>query len=99
MGDWGVRWAIYLRTNKPSNGFANWYGPLRRAERKHMSKRDLALDSLTRICEIQQRLINQLIAMEQNSYARGHEDGMVAQAEVEIVLNEMKAQNENHSNI
>jgi hypothetical protein len=64
-----------------------------------MSKRDLALDSLTRICEIQQRLINQLIAMEQNSYARGYEDGMVAQAEVEIVLNKMKAQNENHSNI
>ena len=64
-----------------------------------MSKRDLALDSLTRICEIQQRLINQLIAMEQNSYARGYEDGMVAQAEIEIVLNKMKAQNENHSNI
>lgn len=64
-----------------------------------MSKRDLALDSLTKICDIQQRLINQLIAMEQNSYVRGYEDGMVAQAEVEIVLNEMKAQNENHSNI
>jgi hypothetical protein len=64
-----------------------------------MSKRDLALDSLTHICEIQQRLINQLIALEQNSYARGYEDGMVAQAKVEIVLNKMKAQNENHSNI
>ena len=43
-----------------------------------MSKRDLALDSLTRICEIQQRLINQLIAMEQHSYTRGYEDGMAA---------------------
>ena len=60
-----------------------------------MSKRDLALDSLTRICEIQQRLINQLIAMEESSYARGYEDGMVAQADVDISLNEMVAQNEN----
>lgn len=59
-----------------------------------MSKRDLALDSLTKICDIQQRLINQLIAMEQNSYARGYEDGMVAQAEVDIALNEMVVQYE-----
>jgi hypothetical protein len=59
-----------------------------------MSKRDLALDSLTRICEIQQRLINQLIALEQSSYARGYEDGMAAQAEVEIVLGEMVTKNE-----
>jgi hypothetical protein len=63
-----------------------------------MSKRDLALDSLTRICEIQQKLINQLIAMEQNSYARGYEDGMAAQADVDIALNEM-VQHENHSDI
>jgi hypothetical protein len=61
---------------------------------QHMSKRDLALDSLTRICEIQQRLINQLIAMEQNSYARGYEDGMAAQAEVDIALNEMAVKSE-----
>jgi len=59
-----------------------------------MSKRDLALDSLTKICDIQQRLINQLIAMEQNSYARGYEDGMVAQAEVDIALNEVMVQRE-----
>jgi len=59
-----------------------------------MSKRDLALDSLTRICEIQQRLINQLIAMEQHSYTRGYEDGMAAQAEVEIALDEMAVKNE-----
>ena len=59
-----------------------------------MSKRDLALDSLTKICDIQQRLINQLIAMEQGSYARGYEDGMVAQAEVDIALNELKVQHE-----
>jgi hypothetical protein len=59
-----------------------------------MSKRDLALDSLTKICDIQQRLINQLIAMEQSSYARGYEDGMVAQAEVDIALNELKVQHE-----
>jgi len=58
------------------------------------TKKDLALDSLTRVCEIQQRLINQLIAMEQNSYARGYEDGMAAQAEVEIVLNEMAVKSE-----
>jgi len=55
-----------------------------------MSKRDLALDSLTRICEIQQKLINQLIVMEQNSYARGYEDGMAAQADVDTTLNEME---------
>jgi hypothetical protein len=59
-----------------------------------MSKRDLALDSLTKICDIQQRLINQLIAMEQSSYARGYEDGMVAQAEVDIALNEIAVQHE-----
>jgi hypothetical protein len=59
-----------------------------------MSKRDLALDSLTRICEIQQRLINQLIAMEQSSYARGYEDGMAAQVEIDIALNEMVVKNE-----
>jgi hypothetical protein len=59
-----------------------------------MSKRDLALDSLTRICEIQQRLINRLIAMEQNSYSRGYEDGMAAQAEVDIALDEMVVKNE-----
>ena len=55
-----------------------------------MSKRDLALDSLTRICEIQQKLINQLIVMEQNSYARGYEEGMAAQADVGTTLNEME---------
>ena len=59
-----------------------------------MSKRDLALDSLTRICEIQQRLINQLIAMEQHSYARGYEDGMTAQVEVDIALDEMVGKHE-----
>lgn len=58
-----------------------------------MSKKDLAMDSLTRICEIQQRLINQLIAMEQNSYSRGYEDGMAAQAEVDIALDEIRAGN------
>jgi hypothetical protein len=63
------------------------------------TKKDLALDSLTRVCDIQQRLINQLIAMEQHSYARGYEDGMAAQADVDISLNEMVKQNENHSNI
>jgi hypothetical protein len=32
--------------------------------------------------------------MEQSSYARGYEDGMVAQAEVDIALNELKVQHE-----
>jgi hypothetical protein len=32
--------------------------------------------------------------MEQNSYARGYEDGMVAQAEVDIALNEMAVRHE-----
>jgi len=54
-----------------------------------MSKRDLALDSLTRICEIQQRLINKLITMEESSYARGYDDGMLGQADVDISLNDM----------
>ena len=54
-----------------------------------MSKRELALDSLTRICEIQQRLINQLIALEETSYARGYADGMVAQVEVDINLEKL----------
>lgn len=59
-----------------------------------MSKRELALDSLTRICEIQQRLINQLIALEEASYARGYADGMVAQVEVDINLEQLlKEQN------
>jgi hypothetical protein len=54
-----------------------------------MSKRELALDSLTRICEIQQRLINQLIALEEASYARGYADGMAAQVEVDITLEQL----------
>jgi hypothetical protein len=62
------------------------------------TKKDLALDSLTRVCDIQQRLINQLIAVEQSSYARGYEDGMAAQVEIDISLNEM-VQHENHSDI
>jgi len=62
------------------------------------TKKDLALDSLTRVCDIQQRLINQLIAVEQSSYARGYEDGMTAQVEIDISLNEM-VQHENHSDI
>jgi hypothetical protein len=54
-----------------------------------MSKRELALDSLTRICEIQQRLINQLIALEEASYARGYAAGMVAQVEIDINLEQL----------
>ena len=72
-----------------------WGGgfPAKRAmaadKHRTMSKKDLAMDSLTRICEIQQRLINQLIALEQNSYFRGYENGMAAQAEVDVALNEI----------
>lgn len=59
-----------------------------------MSKRELALDSLTRICEIQQRLINQLIALEEASYARGYAEGMAAQVEIDINLEQLlKEQN------
>jgi len=54
-----------------------------------MSKRELALDSLTRICEIQQRLINQLIALEETAYARGYADGMAAQVEIDINLEQL----------
>jgi hypothetical protein len=32
--------------------------------------------------------------MEQNSYSRGYEDGMAAQAEVDIALDEMVVKNE-----
>jgi hypothetical protein len=49
-------------------------------------KRNMAVDSLTRVCEESLALIKQLIDADNEVYAKGFEDGMVAQSEVHKTL-------------
>jgi hypothetical protein len=49
-------------------------------------KRNMAVDSLTRVCEESLALIKQLIDADNEVYAKGVEDGMAAQAEVQKTL-------------
>jgi hypothetical protein len=49
-------------------------------------KRNMAVDSLTRVCEESLALIKQLIDADNDVYAKGYEDGMAAQAEVQKTL-------------
>ena len=49
-------------------------------------KRNMAVDSLTRVCEESLALIKQLIDADNEVYAKGFEDGMVAQSEVQKTL-------------
>jgi hypothetical protein len=49
-------------------------------------KRNMAIDSLTKVCEESLALIKQLIDADNETYGQGYEDGMAAQAKVQQTL-------------
>ena len=49
-------------------------------------KRNMAVDSLTRVCEESLSLIKQLIDADNEVYGKGFEDGMAAQAKIQQTL-------------
>jgi len=49
-------------------------------------KRNMAIDSLTRVCEESLALIKQLIDADNETYGQGYADGMAAQAKVQQTL-------------
>ena len=49
-------------------------------------KRAIAVESLTKVCEESLNLIKQLIDADNEVYAKGYEDGVTAQAEVQKTL-------------
>ena len=49
-------------------------------------KRNMAVDSLTKVCEESLSLIKQLIDADNEVYGKGFEDGMAAQAKVQQTL-------------
>jgi len=49
-------------------------------------KRAIAVESLTKVCEESLNLIKQLIDADNDVYAKGFEDGMAAQSEVQKTL-------------
>ena len=49
-------------------------------------KRNMAVDSLTRVCEESLALIKQLIDADHAVYGKGFEDGVAAQAKVQQTL-------------
>ena len=46
-------------------------------------KRAIAVESLTKVCEESLNLIKQLIDADNEVYAKGYEDGMAAESEVQ----------------
>ena len=57
-------------------------------------KRAIAVESLTKVCEESLSLIKQLIEADNEVYAKGYEDGMAAQAEVQKTLKPSGDRNE-----
>ena len=55
-------------------------------------KKELALDSLTRVCTEAMNLINELIKCDQVAYQKGYEDGMRAALSVQKTISEMEKQ-------
>ena len=49
-------------------------------------KRAIAVESLTKVCEESLNLIKQLVDADNDVYAKGYEDGVTAQAEVQKTL-------------
>jgi len=49
-------------------------------------KRNMAVDSLTRVCEESLALIKELIEADNAVYGKGFEDGMAAQAKIQQTL-------------
>jgi hypothetical protein len=56
-------------------------------------KKELALDSLTRVCIESMQLVNDLIRCDEDAYQRGFADGMKAALKVEESLDEIKENN------
>ena len=63
---------------------------LQEPPRKMNPKKELALDSLTRVCIETMQLVNDLIRCDEMTYQRGFEDGMRAALNVKESLNEMQ---------
>ena len=57
-------------------------------------KRAIAVESLTKVCEESLNLIKQLIDADNDVYAKGYEDGVTAQAEVQKTLKPWVDRNE-----
>jgi hypothetical protein len=49
-------------------------------------KRNMAIDSLTKVCDESLKLIKELIEADNATYGKGFEDGMAAQAKVQQTL-------------
>ena len=49
-------------------------------------KRNMAIDSLTKVCDESLKLIKELIEADNETYGQGYEDGMAAQAKVQHTL-------------
>ena len=49
-------------------------------------KRNMAIDSLTKVCDESLKLIKELIEADNETYGKGYEDGMAAQAKVQQTL-------------
>lgn len=49
-------------------------------------KRNMAIDSLTKVCDESLKLIKELIDADNATYGKGFEDGMAAQAQVQQTL-------------
>jgi len=49
-------------------------------------KRNMTIDSLTRVCDESLKLIRKLIEVDNETYGQGYEDGMAAQAKVQQTL-------------
>ena len=49
-------------------------------------KRAIAVESLTKVCEESLNLIKQLVDADNDVYAKGYEDGMAAESEVQKTL-------------
>jgi hypothetical protein len=57
-------------------------------------KRAIAVESLTKVCEESLSLIKQLIEADNEVYAKGYEDGMAAESEVQKTLKPKGDRNE-----
>jgi hypothetical protein len=60
-------------------------------------KRAIAVESLTKVCEESLNLIKQLIDADNEVYAKGYEDGVAAQAQVQKTLRPWKGLTEDEA--
>jgi hypothetical protein len=60
-------------------------------------KKELALDSLTRVCTEAMNLINELIKCDESAYQKGYEDGMRAALNVQKTIEELNETGERNN--